>query len=947
MKPVPVIAVLAIIAVLALPVYIVLVISPAVTGLIEKNAQEEALSVASHLASMLLRDNVTPGRGFFPDDFPAEVEKIRKDFKIMRVKVYSAAGEVIYATDPAYLGRINSEDFFRNTVARGKVYVKIARQQAITLEGETSGIDVAETYVPLMKAGVFSGAFEIYYDVSGRISNLKRVMSQAYAVLFAVVAGLLGLIGAALGSAVRNLRERDMARREWENTFNAVTDPIMILDPQFRMRRINRAMGEWLGIAPDKAVGLTCYRHVHCTEEPIPECPHSQLLRDHNVHTEEVYEARTDTHHAVTVFPIFGAKGELSASVHYAKDITQRKKAEKELHDAEAKYRIVADNAYAWEFWMAPDGSYIYTSPSCRRITGYLPEEFASDPALLLNIVHPEDRERVAEHQRLAQKQATAGEIQFRIVSRDGAVRWMSHVCQPICDEQGRHLGVRGSNYDISKRKEAEAALRDREKLLRTIVESEPECVKLLSRDGELIMMNPAGLAMLDAESLDAVKGHSIAALVNAEFREPFRRLTEEVFQGRSGKLQFIATGFKGRQLWLDTHAVPLRNEDDEIIALLGITRDITDRKRDEESLERQLKFMTALSDIGMAISSSLDMRGTLNILLDRLTSQLRVDAADVMLLDQDTLYLSCAAALGFKTPAIRKISPRLGMGHAGRAAMERRTLIITDLGDTLTHSLRDEGFKSYIGVPLISQGKIKGVLEIFQRERFDPTNEWLGYLELISAQAAIAIDNASMYDSLQRSNMELTLSYDATLEGWGRTLEFRDEDTMGHTARVADMTVRFARKMGLDEREIVHVRRGALLHDIGKIGISDAILLKPGRLSDDERVIMQRHPDYAYRLLSPIPFLRPSLDIPYCHHEKWDGTGYPRGLKGVQIPLSARIFSVVDVWDALLSARPYREAWSLSRVREYIQLRADTEFDPAVVDCFLKILDEEESGET
>ncbi len=946
MKPVRVIAVLAIVAVLSLPVYIFLVISPAVTGLVEKNADEEALSVASHLATMLLRDNITPGHGQLPADFPLEVEKIRKDFKIMRVKVYSSAGEVVYSTDPAFLGQVNSEDYFRNKVARGKVHVKIARQRAITLEGETAEIDVAETYVPLMKAGVFSGAFEIYYDVSGRISNLKSVMSHAYAILFATVIVMLGLTEAALKNAAKSLKERDMARQEWENTFDAVTDPIMILDTQFRMRRINRAMGTWLGTTPDKAVGMTCYRHVHCAKEPIPECPHKKLLQDHKVHTEEVYEARTDTYHAVTVYPILDAKGVLAASVHYAKDITKRKKVEQELLNAEAKYRIVADNAYAWEFWMAPDGSYVYTSPSCKRITGYLPEEFASDPGLLLRIVHPEDRERVAEHQRTAQNQAMTGEIQFRILRSDGSLRWMSHVCQPIYDEQGHHLGVRGSNYDISIRKEAEAALRESEKLLRTIVESEPECVKLLSSDGTLIMMNPAGLAMLEAESLDDVKGQNVAQLVDPEYREPFRSLIEDVFQGRSGKLEFKVTGLKGRQRWLDTHAVPLRDDNDEIIALLGITRDITDRKRDEESIERQLKFMTALSDIGMAISSTLDMRVTLNILLDRLTSQLGVDAADVMLLDQDTLYLNCAASLGFKTPAIRKISPRIGMGHAGRAALERRTLIITDLRDTLTHSLRDEEFISYVAVPLISQGKIKGVLEIFQRKRFVPSTEWLSFLELLSAQAAIAIDNASLFDSLQRSNMDLTLSYDATLEGWGRTLEFRDEDTMGHTARVANMTVRFARMMGFDEREIVHVRRGALLHDIGKISIPDAILLKPGLLSDDELEIMQRHPDYAYRLLAPIQFLRPSLDIPYCHHEKWDGSGYPRGLKGEEIPLSARIFSVVDVWDALLSDRPYRVAWPLEKVKEYIQSRSGTEFDPHVVDCFLKIIDEQKSDD-
>ncbi|MBI5632755.1 MAG: PAS domain S-box protein [Nitrospirae bacterium] len=946
MKPVRVIVALAIVAVLAMPVYILFVISPAVTQLVERNAQEEALSVATHLASMLLSNNVLPGRDLLPADFSPEVEKVRKDFRIIMVKVYSSAGVVIYSTDPAYLGQVNSEEYFRNMVSKGRVCSKIVRQKAKTLEGETAESDVAEIYVPLMKAGVFSGAFEIYYDVSGRISNLNRVMSHAYAVLFATVTLLLGLTGAALSRAVKNMRERDMARKEWENTFDAVTDPIMILDPQFRMLRINKAMGQWLGIAPDKAVGLTCHQHVHCTEEPIPDCPHRKLIQDHQVHTEEVHEARTDTHHAVTVFPIFDAKGDLAASVHYAKDITKRKKAEQELINAEAKYRIVADNAYAWEFWMAPDGSYLYTSPSCGRITGYMPEEFASDSGLFLRIVHPEDRQRVAEHQRTARNQATAGEIQFRIVCRDGTVRWMSHVCQPIYDGQGQHLGVRGSNYDISKRKDAEAELRE-------TAESLAEAQRIahigsweLDLRSNKLQWSDEIYRIFDIDrSLFGASFEAFVELVHPDDRLFVRdaytnSVRERIPYDIVHRLLMKDGSIKYVQERCETHY----DEAGNAVCSMGTVQDITERKRDEEAIERQLKFMTALSDIGMAISSSLDMRVTLNILLDRLKAQLGVDAADVMMLDQDTLYLSCAAALGFRTSAIRKISLRIGMGHAGRAAMERRTLIIADLGDTLTRSLREEGFISYIAVPLISQGKIKGVLEIFQRRCFEPGDEWLGYLELIAAQAAIAIDNASLYDSLQRSNMELTLSYDATLEGWGRTLEFRDEDTMGHTARVANMTVRFARKMGLDEREIVHVRRGALLHDIGKIGISDAILLKPGRLNDDERDIMQRHPDYAYRLLAPIPFLRPSLDIPYCHHEKWNGTGYPRGLKGEEIPLSARIFSVVDVWDALLSVRSYREPWPLEKVKDYIGALSGTEFDPAVVDCFLKILDEQGS---
>src|SRR5689334_22264450 len=170
----------------------------------------------------------------------------------------------------------------------------------------------------------------------------------------------------------------------------------------------------------------------------------------------------------------------------------------------------------------------------------------------------------------------------------------------------------------------------------------------------------------------------------------------------------------------------------------------------------------------------------------------------------------------------------------------------------------------------------------------------WSAFGEMLAQQTAIAIDNVELFDNLQRSNLDLGLAYDATIEGWSHALDLRDHETEGHTQRVTEMTVRLGRMMGMDDVAMVHMRRGALLHDIGKMGIPDAILLKPGPLTEHEWTIMKLHPVYAYELLSPIAFLHPALDIPYCHHEKWDGSGYPRGLKGEEIPLAARIFAVV-----------------------------------------------------
>jgi putative nucleotidyltransferase with HDIG domain len=262
-----------------------------------------------------------------------------------------------------------------------------------------------------------------------------------------------------------------------------------------------------------------------------------------------------------------------------------------------------------------------------------------------------------------------------------------------------------------------------------------------------------------------------------------------------------------------------------------------------------------------------------------------------------------------------------------------------TRLQKSLPPRLSGEGFVAYLGMPLIAKGQVKGVLEVFHRSVLNPDPEWLDFLETLAGDTAIAIDNTSLFNDLQRSNIELTLAYDTTLEGWSRALELRDQDTEGHTQRVAELAVLLGEALGLNEMDLVNLRRGALLHDIGKMGVPDSILLKSGPLSPDEWETMRRHPTYAYEMLFPIAYLRPSLDIPYCHHEKYDGTGYPRGLKGEQIPISARIFAVVDVWDALRSDRPYREAYSNHKALDYIRSQSGLHFDPVVIEAFLNIV--------
>lgn len=355
--------------------------------------------------------------------------------------------------------------------------------------------------------------------------------------------------------------------------------------------------------------------------------------------------------------------------------------------------------------------------------------------------------------------------------------------------------------------------------------------------------------------------------------------------------------------------------------------------------VHRMLEKMERLMEINITLNSTLQLNQVLDLIIAKAIEMLECEAGSILLYnkEQDCLHFSASTSADSKTLA--GIPVPLTDSLAGTIFSKNIPVIVKNVDKDLRHNssvAAQINFRTHslLGVPMRIQDRTTGVLEALNKKQDTFTEEDAKILTAIASQAAVAIENAQLVQALQES-------YETTLEGWAAALDLRDKETEGHSQRVTLLTVELAREIGVSGEALTHLRRGALLHDIGKMGIPDRILHKPGPLTDRERAIMQQHPDNAYHMLYPIAYLRCALDIPYCHHEKWDGSGYPRGLKGEEIPLPARIFSIVDVWDALRSDRPYRKAWPAKKTIAYMKSEAGKSFDPKLAKRFVGAIPE------
>ena len=361
---------------------------------------------------------------------------------------------------------------------------------------------------------------------------------------------------------------------------------------------------------------------------------------------------------------------------------------------------------------------------------------------------------------------------------------------------------------------------------------------------------------------------------------------------------------------------------------------------------ENQTQKMQAEFSINRILQSSLNLRDTLQAIFGILSDIIEIDGAIVLKYNTVSQQFNLLASHGLDGRALAKVHLYIENGLTKRVIKERKFVRVGDMLDTepnenYVNLLFQEGFHAHTTTPLINRRDLLGVLEIFWHET-QPVDAWkLEILQLVGESITFAMEHSIVVEDLKRRNNEFSSTYTATIAGLSRALELRDLETEGHTRRVSALTLRLAEHVQIPPDQRASIQQGALLHDIGKLGIPDAILLKPGSLTPQEWKVMQQHPLYAYNILAPIVNLRQALDIPLYHHEHWDGSGYPYGLKGEQIPLSARLFAVVDVYDALTSDRPYRSAWTRSQAIEYLREQSGRLFDPQVVASFLELVNE------
>ncbi len=787
------------------------------------------------------------------------------------------------------------------------------------------------------------------------------------------------------------LRERDARLREAFERSDAVWWELDLLDGTGRWPE---AAHDFYGLEPAAEPSLDLWRSRLHPDDLAADTALMQRLLEERLETFETVHRIVHPERGVRWIRshgrlIYGATGAAERLVGIDTDVTERVEAEERTRQSETNFRTLANSLPQIVWTTGADGVVRYYNLRWQEFTGRPTN--GDDAVGWLAVIHPDDRPEAAARWAHAVANGTPYTSQHRLERHDGAFRWHFSRALPMTDSTGRVTTWFGTSTDVHDHKVAALDLERRSTQQAAVAQLGIEALRstdvaelmqsaierlceVLSLDVCKILRSSDDAAGGDGFVLEAASGlpegliGTIVPLDDATpsgitLRTSGRLIVEDLTRvggdvrpspmlreaGVRGGINVVIHGAERPYGVLAVYSCDEgRTFDDAdadfVQAVSNLLAEAVKRRRTEAALETRVRRLDALHLIDTAMAEGTDVTIVLRTIIGHVREQLGVDAAAVFTFRGDLQTLRFAAGAGFRTTLIRESELDLGEGLLGSASMDRHMVHERDLqageGRFVRRDLlTQEDFRSYWGVPLIVKGELEGVLELYHRAHDEREPGWYEFLDTLATQTALALNNARLFNTLQVSNLKLRHAYDATIEGWARALELKDHQTVGHSRRVTELTIRLAERMGVSGDALIDFKRGALLHDIGKMGIPDRILLKAGELSPEEWEVMRSHPVTAYELLSPIEFLRNAIAIPYAHHERWDGSGYPNALAGEEIPLAARIFAVADVYDALTSERPYWPAWSKERALAYVVDESGRHFDPAVAAAFVSMI--------
>ena len=646
-----------------------------------------------------------------------------------------------------------------------------------------------------------------------------------------------------------------------------------------------------------------------------------------------------------------------------------------EIHESQRQLSTLVQNlpGFAYRCYNDLEWTMKYISGGCKDLTGYAPDDFIDNKKVSYRkVIHPDDREKVRNMIENAVKKKERFQIDYRIITADGIEKWVWEQGNAVRFEEKNSI-LEGFITDISEKKLREMQMQSIisiGEILRNTTNQKDYLNTIIQRIGEIYQVNKVAIMLTSDRTsivkLEAALGpwetfigkeEEIRNCVSYTAIQENRIVTYDIDQDEAEICQAfkelssryigfvpLATKRKISGLVVVSKQHPFYPHELEAFkAIADIVASALERSNLIIKTENQLRRMESLHTIDQAITSVFEIKVVSKIILDQVRKELDADAADILILNPALNTLEYIGADGFLDRFIQNSKVPLTTSVAGKILLENKGYAISNLKENplwfIRENMQMENFNAYFAKPIISKGVVVGVMEIFFKKPYYPDEEWNTFFESLTAQTAVAYDSYRKYTDLQKVQQNMASSFRSTLETWSRSLELNEGESHGHIRRVTNGTIRLAREMGVAEEELPNIERGALLHDIGKIGIVDHILLKKGELTDEEWTEIRRHPQIARDLLHNVKLLDEAMDIPYSHHENWDGSGYPQGLRGEEIPLAARVFSVVETYDALLSERPFRKPWTKDDTIQYLIQQKGKKFDPDVVDKFLGLI--------